>query len=553
MSDSGIMATAKPIPATAFAAGLRERVAQYKVARHGAVEARRGSYRAAANPRSRNQTPYGGSGDMQFDTWSRRFLRELSRDMDRNADTFRVLADAFTCAVVGSGVKYRPTTSDPEWNKTAAKKMDELMRRTRNGVDARQIRSGYKIQYDMVRAFVVDGETGLIKLMGGTVQPFESDQLTGGHPDVFASADGVQTDEAGRVTKYNICPYQYPAGGVEISEGTEFPAEDVEWIANHSRFSQTRGTPMLVASLDDWERLDSFRESEIIAAEQGSQIYGVFEHPEGDLGTSNPFRTGDADVNPSDNVQGGVSSNANNINWQPTVAGAIMDLPRGIKYVPVNPQRPNPEAVTFLMELIRQFCANVGLPYEIIYNDVRGLSWSVNRALVQMARDRVDVWQTQFFGPMLSNVYTFLMERLISEGEIPAHKEWEQHDLAWCEISWPDEGAEFEAQERGLLRGLTTRHRIHGPHWRDYLDERAEELRYAAELATVYNKTYPDFPVSPMFMLGFDDDPSLSQNAQEEDPGHGNPESRRQGPNTGGNNTTQKRQRKEYQPQGSTR
>jgi len=91
------------------------------------------------------------------------------------------------------------------------------------------------------------------------------------------------------------------------------------------------------------------------------------------------------------------------------------------------------------------------------------------------------------------------------------HEEWEKHELQWSRISWPDEGAEFEAQGLGLLKGLTTRHRVHGPLWRDILDERAEELAYASDLAKAHNAVNPDFPVTPQFFLGFENEIAKSQ------------------------------------------
>jgi capsid protein len=492
-------------PLVSTASEFHTRIHEINSVRKQMLTARRGSYRAALNPRSRLQTPYGGSGDQHVDVWSRRMLRELSRDMDRNADTFGVLNDAFAAATVGEGVKYRPTTKDTEWNKIVARKMDEKMRKDRGGIDCREIRTGYRIQYDLVRAFAVDGETAFLKLNNKTIQCFESEQITNGGVYEERNVDGVESNENGSIKGYHIVPYDM-MGRLAYSAGEDYDANHVEWLANRSRFSQTRGVPLIVGGIDDWERLDSFRESEIIAAEQGSQIYGVIKHPEGSMGTSRPFAPGSGD--PSQVVRGGITDGSNGgglaVDWQPTVAGALLDLPDGKDYVPVNPSRPNPEAVPFMMELIRQFCAKAGLPYEFVYNDVRGLSWSVNRALVQMARDRISIWQKQFFAPMFSNLYLWILGNMIDSGEIPANEEWQSHELQWSQISWPDEGAEYVAQSMGLLKGLTSRHRVHGPLWRDILEERAVELEFASDLAMKHNSRFKDFPITPQFFLGFE-------------------------------------------------
>lgn len=494
---------------------LRERVHEVISVQRATVQARRGSYRAAMNPRTRVNTPFGGSGDQHVDMWSRRMLRELSRDLDRNADTFRVMADAFASAAVGEGIKYRPKTSDMEWNKKAARLVDEKMRKDKDGVDIRAIRSGYRIQFDLVRGFVVDGEMGFLKLANGKVQPIETEQITNGGHIESGDVDGVLTDGLGKVIGFHICPFD-DWGRMDYGAGADYSADDVEWTANRNRFSQTRGTPLVVACLEDWERLDSYKESEIIAAEQGSQIYGAIQHRPGDMGTSRPWAASGAD--PGSVLRSGLKSvsdsDGRQIDWQPTVAGALLDLPDGKEYKPVDPARPNPNAAPFMMELLRQFCANGGLPYEFVYNDVRGLSWSVNRALVQMARDRVAIWQTQFFAPIFCNFYQWLVAFMIRSGELEANPEWEVMELDWPKISWPDEGAEFEAQADGLLKGLTTRHRLHGAQWRDILDERMAEMDYASELAIAHNKKFPDFPVTPHFVLGFEKDTEMISSRQ---------------------------------------
>lgn len=479
-----------------------------------AVQARRGSYRSTLNPRSRMQTPYGGSGDQHVDVWSQRIGRELSRDLDRNGDVFKVLLDSFAFAVVGKGVKVRPTTKDQTWNDETAKAVDAYYEMVRGGVDARQQRNMYGIQYDFVRAVAADGESGLIKLRSGRVAVFESDQLVGkGGAYSYAPKDvnGVLLDDHGAAVGYNVAPYGQ-TGSVDWGKAQEYKASTVEFVALMTRFSQTRGMPMLIAALEDWERLDSYRESEIIAAEQGSQIYGAIERPVGDIGFSTPWQPANGQQGAGEVVRGGTGAaptGGEKIDWQNTVAGSLLELPNGAKYVPVNPARPNRDCAPFLQEILRMMCPITGVPYEITYSDLRGLSWSINRALVQLARDRVAVWQTRYFGPTFSQLYYFAVQYLISVGVVkPAPSDWMAHELAWPEISWPDEGKEFEAQAYGLLKGLLSRSKIHGPMWRDVMRERAVELDFASDLAREHNTKFPEFPIDPMFYLGFEGEAS---------------------------------------------
>lgn len=480
-----------------------------------AVQARRGSYRSTLNPRSRMQTPYGGSGDQHVDVWSQRIGRELSRDLDRNGDVCKILLDTFAFACVGNGVRFRPTTKDQSWNDETAKAVDQYYKMVRGGIDARQQRNMYGLQYDIVRAVASDGESGFVKLTDGRISVFESEQLVGkGGAYSYAPKDvnGVLLDERGAATGFNIAPFG-STGSIDFGKSRTYPAKQVEFIPLMTRFSQTRGMPLLIAALEDWERLDSYRESEIIAAEQGSQIYGAIERPVGDIGFSQPWSPtpgqGNAEVVRGGSDQGPGGGPNQRIDWQNTTAGSLLEMPNGAKYVPINPARPNRDCAPFLQEILRMMCAITGIPYEITYNDLRGLSWSINRALVQLTRDKVSVWQTRYFGPAFTETYYFTIQFLASQGIISKPPpDWRMVELAWPEISWPDEGKEFEAQAYGLLKGLLSRSKIHGPMWRDVMRERAIELDFASELARTHTAKYPEFPIDPLFFLGFEGEAS---------------------------------------------
>lgn len=477
-----------------------------------AIVARRGSYRAANNPRSRVQTPYGGSGDQQADPWSRRIVRELSRDMDRNSDTYRTLLDDFQRAVVGEGVRCMPRSSDQAWNKTAAALLDKTMRRVRGGIDARQMRSGYQLQGDFVRAVAGDGDAAILKLDNGRIQLIESEQITAGTSNMTAPlsyTDGITVDAAGAPQTVTLCPYNRMTGALDYGGAQTVDYEHVEFAAIKTRFSQTRGLPILVAGLEDWERIDSYKESEVIAAEQGSMIYGAIKYPPGNMAFGTAYgatQTGNDAQAPTQGFNGGYAPGTSNIDWHETSAGYLLELPNGVEYMPVNPGRPNRDAAPFLIEMIRQFCANAGLPYEIVYNDLRGLSWSIQRALVALARDKIGCWQANTFSHVFAGVYRWMIARLIEAGDLEEVDGWDEFDLVWPQLSWPDEGKEFEAQQFGLRGRLTSRHRVFGTDWRGLLDEHLIELEYASDLARKYNAKYPEWPVTPQDVLGLADE-----------------------------------------------
>ena len=475
------------------------------------LQARRGSYRAANNPRTRLQTPIGGSGDMHADPWSRRIIREISRDMVRNCDTYATLLDAYARCMVGDGVRALLRSVDEQWNKDVGHMLDRACESTQ--FDARGRQSLYAMQFSFVHSVAADGDAAMLKLDNTTIQLIESDQITSGPQGVFAGAfgmpyaDGVNLDMAGAPVSFTFFSYNQMTGNIDYGTQTTLPAEHVEFVAMRSRITQTRGLPMICTGLVSWERLDSYKESEVIAAEQGSQIYGAVTMPVGNLGYQSIYnpaagRTGNDVQAPTPGLQGGMAPGTSNIDWHETVAGSMLMLPDGKQYVPINPQRPNRDAAPFMMDMLRQFVSISGLPYEIVYNDLRGLSWSINRAMVSQARENIAVEQQNRYALPFRNIFKWIIANWIAAGLITAPMDWDRIDLAFPRLPWPDEGKEYEAQQAGLHAGLTTRQRLFGPDWRAMLDERMVELTYASELVTKYNTAFPDFETTPREFLG---------------------------------------------------
>lgn len=485
------------------------------------IQARRGSYRGANNPRTRTQTPFGGSGDQHADPWTRRIMREISRDMERNAGAYSTMLDEYARVMVGDGVRALCRSKDENWNKLAGDWLHRKCLLTGVGsIDSRQRQSHYAQQAEFVRSTARDGDCLMIRRADFRIQMVEADQVTSGPAALLVGgttngmlsyADGVHMDDDGATIFYTVCPYDERTGSIALGQPINYPADVCSFAAIKTRISQTRGIPLLVSGMVSFERLDSFMESEVIAAEQGSQIYGAVEYPEGNMGYAGTYgaqspSTGNDSQPPTPGFSGGlVNAPQGNIDWHETVAGAVIELPDGKKYVPINPQRPNRDAAPFMIELLRQFNANGGLPYEITYNDLRGLSWNVQRGMVQAARDKIVVPQNLIYAPVFRDNFRWMLANAIASGELPMVEGWDQLDLLFPRISWPDEGKEFEAQKAGLRGGLTTRHRIFGPDWRSMIDEQMIELEYATEKVVQYNKRFPDFKMKPQELLGLVD------------------------------------------------
>lgn len=454
-----------------------------------AIKALRGSYRSSANPRNRlGLTGFSLSGDQQADAYSRRYARELARDLERNAGTCDTLNQVWTRLMVGDGVRTRAMSSSASWNELATAYMHKLYSKVRGGVDCRQKWSMYQLESILARSIFRDGDMGVLKLKNGQIQLFESEQIDGGDqakvPGAEAIAGGVAYGATGETLGYFAAPYnvgRLGLGGALTGEARFYKPTDFLFSGIIARYSQTRGVPMLVSVLDDFERADSYVESEVIAAEIGSQIVGAVEYPEGR--DPNVPRPAPSDEDPNGNGFDGGRNSDGTIDFQPTSAGSIAVMPDGTKYVPINPTRPNRDAEPFLIAVLRQFCAVAGLPYEIVFNDLRNLSWSTARSLVAAARDQIKYWQQLLLQPILSDLWTWHIARAIEAGKLPRIDDWAEHEHEWPVLAWPDPLKETQTQVAQVALGTTSLHRILGGNvWRRILDEQALEQQYRDQL-----------------------------------------------------------------------
>lgn len=458
------------------------------------AKARRASYRAAFNPRNRGVGVLGGSGDSHADQLTRRMLRELARDLDRNASIFTTLHNRAAQFLTGRGVRWIPRTSSTAWNKAAEQWLDERMRTT--DVDVRGLSTGY--------ALLVDGDVATLLCEQGQMQICEADQLDG---SLYANgkattelSTGIQLDNAngGRVEAFHLRPYgEYGT----LGQATPYAPQFVTFAALRERPSQTRGTPALHAALDDFERADSYMESETIAAEISSQIWMILKHRDG----QNPYSPGGSPNNAEQNdsvIRGGQKADGT-IDWQGITSGSVFGVPDGMDASAFNPQRPNVNAEPFLIWLLRCWCAGAGFPYELIFGDLRQMSWAVAKALIDLANARIADLQEKILDQCFRRQALHQIDWAIEQGLLPeAPADWQRGDLDWPRLTEPDDEKRFSANDKGIRTGQTSRQRALGHRAWKILDELGEEYAYAADIARRLNQRFPEFTVTPQEFLG---------------------------------------------------
>lgn len=467
--------------ATGRAVAIRDR---FEARQGGGIVAGSQSYRATDQSRNRVRVR-GGSGDRHADDRAREELRHLSQDMERNADPYAVILHGMA-RLIGEPTP-RPTVGNRAWRAEVARRWRAHARRKRGGFDRRGMQTWGGLCRSWWLALFRDGDVATVPQDDGTIATFEAEQIAGGRKtgnQHRRTVGGITLDGNDRAIEYWIAPRVN--GVVKPKEAEPIEAQHVNFMVAPWSVSQTRGVPLLTAGLDNTERVDALVESEIITAEQASNIYGVMTRdlPEGAAPPSQPLASS------STAPMGAYTAGTDNPEFIDFPAGSYFDLPAGMGWNSISPTRPNLNVVELLRQIISQACAETGIPFAVLFSDFKGVNWSGNRGLVSLTRDALTWWRQLVCEPFVDPYFAWWLEREINERQLPVPVDDQGasiRDPARCYAhvwdwpqrpEWPDPYKEEQTHQLGIENRTASRHRILGPDWQEITDElHLEDLR----------------------------------------------------------------------------
>jgi capsid protein len=419
-----------------------------------------GSYRAAENPRRRFRI-LDGTGDYHLDDYTRQKLRSQSRDLERNTTWYDAALANFSTFIVGSGPRPLFTTKDPDRNQAATELWREDAEST--ALDARSLFDWATWCTMLVRSIVRDGDVPVLHLDSGRALQLESERL-----------DQVRLDEIGRIVGAQLMPQTngYAAGGA----GAPVDINRLSLPAWRTRSSQTRGHPACSAGLDEWERIDSLNETEIISAETASLPWIVLSSPQNGADPRRKARNAGQMAAPGASAPDG---------WVQTDAGSMLGLPPGVSGTPWTPNRPNLNVPEFVKMNLRGLCTPL-LPYEILFVDVGSLNYAAIRGLGKLAQRKIRDFRT-IIRPTIDRVVRDWARAQILAKRLPWNRDFAKHRWDWDDLEIRDREKDATSVEKEMANGTTTLQDEVGPAWRDKIAQAAAEKteQAAADVARV--------------------------------------------------------------------
>ena len=429
-----------------------------------------GSYRPAYNPRNRDKGVVDGTGNYHLDDVTRLRLRSLSRHLERNNDLYDGLLTNWSIYLVGSGPRPVPTSKNPDFNAAAAELFAEHAKAKR--LDARRLFPWAHWVALFARAIARDGDAGVYHLEDGSAQLQESERIA-----------EVLTDGVGRITGYRLANELSSGNSTMTATGDVIPAHLMSLAAWRKRPSQTRGEPVLTSGLDDWDRLDSLNEAEIISAESASLPWIVIKKQAGQYGASPTIVPGDQQAA---KPPGAYAPDG----WQRSDAGSMLGLPPGLDGTPWSPDRPNLNVPAFVRMNLRHLCLPL-LPYEIAFLDIGDLNYAAIRGVGTLAKRKLADFRTHLLEDPLSRIYRDWARAQIIAKNLPFVPDFAAHRWEWDELDIRDRDKDATAVSKELENGTLTMQDELGPNWRLVMKQRDIERRYQAELDKAYAAEFP--------------------------------------------------------------
>lgn len=276
---------------------------------------------------------------------------------------------------------------------------------------------------------------------------------------------GVEIDPVGRRVGYWVLRRPRHLYGYTAVDRYFIPAEDMIHLMDPLRFNQTRGVSRLNSEMLTSHRRDGTEEAELVATHVGASKMGILETQEGSqLGELDDDQPMDIEANP----------------------GTFVQLAKGWKMTPWNPEHPNTGLKDFLKYLLRRIASGWGVGYNAMANDYEGVTWTSLRQNNLVDRDEWRQEQRFWIEALYEPFYPIWMNAALLSGQLPLgsfdarrflRANWQPR--GWESVQPVDD---VDAAEREVALGINTRTRLAAERGRDF-EENLRQLAREKELA----------------------------------------------------------------------
>lgn len=418
--------------------------------------------------------------------------RQMARDNEWAKNTIRTLANN----VIGEGVRFQAQVKQIRGNKLDEKTNEAIELSWEQWKEKQNCHAAGVLAFEDIESLLIKSiaESGEVfvrivsQKMGDSKVPMaleiiESDQLDDLYNENLEGGRyvklGVEKNSWGRPIAYHFFSshpgddrsYTYTA-----QRRMRIPAEEIIHLFPVDRLGQTRGVPIMAATLLRLHQMSGYEEAEVINARATAALMGFVESPEGE----NPLAD---DVVGTDRVT----------EFEP---GLFKYLAPGEKIHVPQLQRPSGQFEPFIRANLRGVSAGVGISYESLSKDYSQSNYSSTRQALLEDRVNYKIIQKWIIRNFHKHVFDRWLDLAVLSGEVKL-KNYDQNPAfykagRWLPRgwSWIDPLKDVEANKTAVRSGFKTLSEVaaeNGQDLEELFAQRHRELKMAEEYGLVFD------------------------------------------------------------------
>ncbi|MDQ7981358.1 phage portal protein [Paraburkholderia sp. SARCC-3016] len=386
-----------------------------------------------------------------------RTLRSRARDAIRNDPWAKSAIAKLVSSAIGTGIRPYPMHPDDAMRKLLLDLWDDWSVEA----DADNRMDIYGQQALAARAMFGDGE-GLFRLRARQaqdnlsvplqVQAMEADHLPVERNEVLPNGNeiinGIEFDQVGRRVAYWLWNRHPGDGRYQPSVGLvqrRVPADQIIHLYQVDRAGQARGVTALATVLLRLKTLDSMDDATLVRQEIANLFAGFVTREASDNGIPGVDVLG----NPASPDGDGYTPIAT---LEP---GVLQELDPGDKVEWSDPPDAGDNYADFMRQQLMAAAASVGLPYELLTGDLRGVSDRALRVIINEFHRAIEqvLWST-FIHQWCRPVWAAFIDAAVLAGELPA-SDYRRNRRLYRRVQWVPHGWDYihpvqDVQARGL-------------------------------------------------------------------------------------------------------
>jgi len=443
-------------------------------------------YRAAQVARSNKVNPIGvaGSGDYHLRYDRLTLVNESQRLFRDNGLYAGIISRAADNILGGSGFTLQARTGDDALDL----QLEKLWHEWCLDPEIRGIATFWEIERQVLNGLWVDGDIAALKLYGqGKIQLVEAERITSAK-NTARLIDGIELDKYGKPVNLYVADYQ-DSGLVNKASAQPFKYDDMIYLANRNRASQTRGVPILQSNFALIHMLNDILTSEAISWQLQSRLALIINR---NAGPEAGYSETTDDTDKDETYQ------------QPTryaeyEAGMIFNGLIGENIQAIDRKIPSQNFEQSVVTYLRLIGLPVGMPLELILLDFSKTNYSSARASLQTAYRNFVCHQRYLKEHFHSKLYRFMVDYWIAEKLIPNNANAYRHEFITPNFPMIDILKESQAYTNMVEAGFSSNTEICKSLNKEYrliLEQKAKEMKDAIEIAEGLNKQYPEAGIS---------------------------------------------------------